>query len=90
MLWFECFSFDINASRILQSFLSTNLIHSLQVINRMPRFHAVNLRLAGSVTSVNNNVGTGDVRGGVTGKQNVCSLELLSLCITSHWDHAVP
>jgi hypothetical protein len=46
--------------------------------------------LAGAVTTVNDEVGTGGVGGGVRAEVDVGSLELLGLTVTTHGDHGVP
>lgn len=46
--------------------------------------------LAGAVTTVNDEVGTGGVGGGVGAEVDVGSLELLGVTVTAHGDHGVP
>jgi hypothetical protein len=47
-------------------------------------------RLSGGVTTVNQEIGTGGVGGGVGGEVDVGALELLGETVTAHGDHGVP
>jgi len=47
-------------------------------------------RLSGGVTTVNEEIGTGGVGGGVGGEVDVGALELLGETVTAHGDHGVP
>ena len=46
--------------------------------------------LSSAVPSVNENIGSGRVAAGVTAEVDVCTLELLSLAVATHRDHAPP
>jgi hypothetical protein len=48
------------------------------------------VHLTGSVTTINQDVSTGDVRAGIASKENIGTLQLLGLGIASHWDQAMP
>lgn len=47
-------------------------------------------RLTGSVTTVNDDISTCDIRASIASKKNISTLQLLGLRIAAHWDHAMP
>lgn len=61
--------------------------HSLQ---SCPGFNLRSLPLSGSVATVDDDVSASSVGASIAGKIDVCTLQLSSLCVTTHGDHAVP
>ena len=61
--------------------------HSLQLF---PGFIPRSLPLSDSVSTVNDDVSASTVGASIAGEIDVCTLQLSSLCVTTHRDHAVP